>query len=147
MTGETRYAEPVERTLPDALLGVPQPKGHRRPYFLELEGRTALSICRYPEIKTTCRVMSGFLMPALDRTLHESAGKLVWLTGQQDGPADSGIPGCRLSPPLRAENRSRSYRPKRLRTWRFADFASLASPGIAGEASYRVWFPQPTLDR
>jgi hypothetical protein len=28
-----------------------------------------------------------------------------------------------------------------------ADFASLASPGIAGEAAYRVWFPQPTLDR
>jgi len=52
-----------------------------------------------------------------------------------------------LAMPLRAENRPRSYWPKQLHTWRFADLASLASPGIAGEAAYRVWFPQPTLDR
>ncbi|HET9082571.1 MAG TPA: hypothetical protein VFO01_18910 [Trebonia sp.] len=147
MTGEARYAEAVERTLHDALLGVLQPKGHWRACSLELEGRTALSICRYPEIKTTCCVMSGFLMPALDRPPHEPAGKLIWLAGQQDGPVDFGIPGCRLSPPLQVENRSRSYCPKELRTWRFADFASLASPGTADEAAYRVWFPQPTLDR
>jgi hypothetical protein len=53
----------------------------------------------------------------------------------------------RLSLPFRAENRPRSYWPKEPHTWRFADFASLASAGIAGEAAYRVWFPQPTLDR
>jgi len=52
-----------------------------------------------------------------------------------------------LAMPLRAENRPRSYWPKQLHTWRFADLASLASPGIAGEAAYRVWFPLPTLDR
>ncbi len=46
-----------------------------------------------------------------------------------------------------AEAMERTLHSAFLRTWRFADFASLVSPGIAGEAAYRVWFRQPTLDR
>jgi uncharacterized protein len=54
LAGEARYAEAVERTLHDALLGALQPDGHWRACFLELEGDAAPGICRYPEIKTDC---------------------------------------------------------------------------------------------
>jgi len=108
LTGEGRYAEAMERTLHNALLGALQPDGHLWAYFLELEGDAAPSICQYPEIKTNCCVMSGY------RGLAMTSGRAV----EQDA---GGL--------------------------RFADFASLISPGIAGEAAYWVWFPQPTLDR
>jgi uncharacterized protein len=54
LTGEARYAEAMERTLHNALLGALQPDGHWWAYFLELEGDAAPSICQYPEIKTSC---------------------------------------------------------------------------------------------
>jgi DUF1680 family protein len=152
----------MERTLHNALLGALQPDGHWWEYLLELEGDAAPSICQYPKIKTNCCVMSGH------RGLAMTSGWLDIRRDWQPGDviaADFGeglrfvrAPGGqravavlrgprRLSLPLRAENRPRSYWPKELHTWRFADFASLASRGIAGEATYRVWFPQPTLDR
>lgn len=53
LTGEGRYAEAMERTLHNALLGALRPGGHWRTYFLELEGRAAPSTCRYPEIPPT----------------------------------------------------------------------------------------------
>lgn len=92
-------------------------------------------------------VLRGPLVPALGGPLHGPAGELIWLTGQQDGPVDFGVLGRRLSLLLRTENRPGSYRPEELRTWRFAGCTSLTSPGIAGEAACRVWFPQPALDR
>ena len=106
-----------------------------------------LRFVRAPGEQRAVAVLRGPLVLALDGPLHGPTGKLIWLTGQQDGPVDFDIAGRRLSPPLRAENRLRSYWRKELHTWCSADLASLASPGIAGGAAYRVWFPQPTLDR
>lgn len=90
MTGEARYAEPVERTLHNALLGALLPGDVIAADFGE-----GLRFARVP--------------------------------GEQRA-----VRPCCAAP---------------LHAWRFADFASLASPGIAGEAVYRAWFPQLTLDR
>jgi hypothetical protein len=89
LTGEARYAEPVERTSHNALLGALLPGDIVAADFGE-----GLRFVRVPGEQRAVAVLRG--------PLH---------------------------------------------TRRFADFASLASPGIAGEAVYRAWFPQPTLDR
>jgi hypothetical protein len=92
-------------------------------------------------------VRRGAVVLAPGGPLHGPAGRLIWLTGQQDGPVDPDVPGRRLFLLLRAGNRPWSCWPEELRTGRFAGLACLVSAGIAGEAAYRVWFSPLTVGR
>ena len=101
----------------NALLGALQPDGHLWAYFLELEGDAAFL------------ELEGDAAPSICQYPEIKTNCCVM----------SGYRGLAMTSGRAVEQDAGGLR--------FADFASLISPGIAGEAAYWVWFPQPTLDR
>ncbi len=89
LTGQARFAEAMELTLHNALLGAMSPGGGWWSYFTPLEGSAEPSPRQFPEIDASCCVMNGLrgLVMTLDWAVESVDGGLrlnTYLDGRYD---------------------------------------------------------------